>query len=269
MYKIKFYGNGATSGKMDVLTVENGKSIKLPKHKYSRKGFKFAGWSTKRNDVIYMKRFQLGKVKYKDKAKVKNIGKDGKTVYLYACWKGYGPEAAALWARLLSRDNRFKYGAPTTAKEQNWYHGRDRAHQLGCHYCKTTVKGPKRAEKGSKWDYTYCCNPFAIAAFTHGANMWKKCKSSGLSISWWLGLRKNKERLFKKLGFNVSYDKLNPGDILLKPSKHVMIYTGKNKKGEHRVTHAAGAGWTDKSIRTQKVKGTIGKDYIALKYIGR
>ena len=98
-----------------------------------------------------MKRFQIGKVDFKNKASVKNLAKADQTVKLYACWKGCGPEAAALWVRKIARDNSFAYGADN---HKNWYHGRDRAHQLGCYFCGTNVTGVKKAKKGSRWEKT-------------------------------------------------------------------------------------------------------------------
>lgn len=79
-YKIKFDGNGATDGKMSALTkCKSGKSYKLPVNRFKKKGYTFAGWSTKKN----------GKGKdYKNKASVKNLTtKNGATVTLYAQWE--------------------------------------------------------------------------------------------------------------------------------------------------------------------------------------
>lgn len=79
-YTIKFNGNGATSGKMKNLTNRKyDTSYKLTANAFKKKGYKFAGWNTKKN----------GKGKsYKNKASVKNlISTNGKTVTLYAQWK--------------------------------------------------------------------------------------------------------------------------------------------------------------------------------------
>lgn len=259
MFKIKFNGNGATSGKMSMK--EYTKKGKLPSNQFKRKGYKFVGWSLKKNNVINMKHFQLGKVKYKNRAAV-NF-KNGKTITLYACWKGYGPEAACLWARLITRDNSFMYGVGNG----NWYHGRDRAHQIGCYFCGTTVHGPKRAKRGDRWEKTYCCNSFVMAAFTHGANMFKKCAGGSTKYQYWLKIKVGGKPIFKYLGRNVKYSDLNPGDILLSGT-HIKLYVGK-VKGVMKESHAAGEGWNAKSIRTQKVSGRIGNNYVALKYIGR
>lgn len=79
-YNIRFDANGATSGKMSTLRkVPYNKKVKLTANKYSRKGYKFLGWNTKKNGK--------GKM-YKNKASVKNLTKTNrKTVTLYAIWK--------------------------------------------------------------------------------------------------------------------------------------------------------------------------------------
>ena len=65
-------------GKIKSQTAKCGKKIALKANKFTRSGYKFAGWNTKAN----------GKGKsYKDRAKVKNLAKAGKTVKLYAQWK--------------------------------------------------------------------------------------------------------------------------------------------------------------------------------------
>ena len=261
-YTIKFGKRGGT-GKMKSIKVRVGAAIALPANKFKRDGFKFVGWAVgESRKKVAMKRFQIGHVDYKNKVKVKDLAKKGKTITLYACWKGYGAEAACLWARKIAADNRFMYGVGG----KNWRHGRDRAHQVGCHYCGTTVKGPKKAKKGSKWDYTYCCNSFIFAAFCHGANLFKKCKAGSTSPEFWLKLRKNGKRVFKRIGKNVKFSDLKPGDILMN-GKHIVMFVGEIN-GKMCITHAAGEGWTRKSIRTQKVRGRSG-NYVALRYVGR
>ena len=252
-YIIKFKPRGG-DGKMALKKVSVGETIKLPSNKFTRDGFKFVGWSVGKSDVITMDRFQIGKEKYKNKAKVKDLAKAGKTVTLYACWKGNGPAAAARWARLIAQDNSFNYG---TGK---------RSHHCGCYYCGTNITGPKKATKGSKWDKTYCCNPFVWAAYVHGANYFRKCKNSGLNIGWWLKQTHDKKAMFKKIGYNVKYADLKPGDVILKPNKHVIIYDGV-VKGFKRVSQARREGWDNGSITTNKVFGRIGKEYVALRAI--
>lgn len=251
-YIIKFKGRGAEAGAMDYIRATEGEAVKLPKNKFKRAGFKFVGWSAGKSDYINMDRFTIGKVKYKDGAKVKDLTKAGGKVVLYACWRGNGPEAAARWARLIAQDNSFNYG---TGK---------RAHHCGCYYCGTNVTGPKKAKKGSAWDKTYCCNPFVWAAYVHGANYFSRCKNSGLNIGWWLKQTHNGEPMFRKIGYNVKYADLKPGDVILKPNKHVIIYDGV-VKGFKRVSQARREGWDNGSITTNKVTGRIGTDYVALR----
>jgi len=76
-YKVAFKANGG-KGTMAAQTIQRGKSTALAANKFTRSGYKFAGWNTKKN----------GKGKsYKNKAKVKNLAKASKTVKLYAQWK--------------------------------------------------------------------------------------------------------------------------------------------------------------------------------------
>lgn len=262
-YKVKFKARGG-EGKMETKTMYLDKAAKLPKCTFERAGFKFVGWSVGKSDYINMKHFQLGKPKYKNKESVKNIAKAGKTITLYACWKGTGVEAAALWARMIAKDNSFAYGADNHA---NWYHDRDRAHQVGCYFCGTNRTGVKKAKKGDKWDKTYCCNSFVMAAFVHGMGLFKKCKGGSTKANYWPGLKKNGEPLFKIIGENVKYSDLKPGDIMCS-GRHVKMYVGPSKiKGFQLVSHAAGEGWDKRSIRTERVRGRIGKDYTAVRCI--
>ena len=79
-YKIKFNGNGATSGSMKkTKQISYGKKYRLSANKFKKDGYKFVGWNTKKNGK--------GKM-YKNKAKIKDLtSKNGKTVTLYAQWK--------------------------------------------------------------------------------------------------------------------------------------------------------------------------------------
>lgn len=80
-YKIAFYANGG-KGATVVQTVKYGKAVNLAKCKFiAPKGRKFAGWATSAAKA------KAGKVKYKNKAAVKNLLLTGKTVKLYAIWK--------------------------------------------------------------------------------------------------------------------------------------------------------------------------------------
>lgn len=78
-YKIVFNKNGG-KGSMKTLTARRyGKKYTLSANKFSRKGYTFVGWTTRKDGK--------GKV-YKDKASVKNLTtKNGGTVTLYAKWK--------------------------------------------------------------------------------------------------------------------------------------------------------------------------------------
>jgi len=79
-YKVKFYANGG-KGKMAVEKFTYGKAKKLTANKFKRKGYRFVGWA--KSTALAKK----GKVAYKNKKKVKNLIKTGKTVKLYAVWK--------------------------------------------------------------------------------------------------------------------------------------------------------------------------------------
>lgn len=77
-YKIAFSRSTYSAhGSMKTISASYNKTVKLPKNTFTRKGYVFAGWSTKR----------LGKVMYRDGASVKNLtATNGKTVTLYAIW---------------------------------------------------------------------------------------------------------------------------------------------------------------------------------------
>ena len=79
-YKVKFYANGG-KGKMAVEKFTYGKAKKLTANKFKRKGYRFVGWA--KSKALAKK----GKIAYKNKKKVKNLVKTGKTVKLYAVWK--------------------------------------------------------------------------------------------------------------------------------------------------------------------------------------
>jgi uncharacterized repeat protein (TIGR02543 family) len=84
-YKVAFYANGGKlpkGKKMPAQTMTYGKAKKLPANKFTApKGKKFAGWATSKANA------NKGIVKYKNKASVKNLVTNGKTVKLYAVWK--------------------------------------------------------------------------------------------------------------------------------------------------------------------------------------
>lgn len=262
-YIVKFVGRGGT-GTLKQIRITVGEKRKLPKNVFTRPGFKFVGWSVGKSDYVNMKRFQIGKPKFKNKDEVKDLAKAGKTVKLYACWQGTGPEAAALWARRLAKDNSFMYGADD---HKNWYHGRDRAHQVGCYFCGTNITGAKKAKKGDRWNKTYCCNSFVMASYVHGAGLFKKCKGGSTQAAYWTKLKKDGKPLFRIVGTNLKYSQLKAGDILCSKT-HVKEFTGISKMGFYLVSHAAGEGWDNKSIRTERVTGRVGKKYTVVRYIG-
>ena len=77
-YTIAFAKNSSSAkGTMKTVSATYGKSVKLKKAAFTRKGYVFAGWATSKN----------GKVVYKDAASVKNLtATSGKKVTLYAKW---------------------------------------------------------------------------------------------------------------------------------------------------------------------------------------
>ena len=264
-YTIKFISRNS-EGAMDPIRVTVGEKINLPANKFKREGFKFIGWGVDKPTKVQYKRLQIGIVSYKNKQEIRDLANPGEVITLRACWRGYGAGAAVYWARKIANDNSFMYGSDNHA---NWYHGRDRAHQVGCYYCGTTITGPKKAKKGDRWAKTYCCNSFVMAALTHGANLFKTCAGGSTKATYWTKLKVDGKPLYKIIGDNVKYSELKPGDIMCN-GKHIKIFTGNSKvKGFYLVTHAAGEGWTARSIRTERVRGRIGKDYTALRYIGR
>lgn len=79
-YKVVFKKNGGTKGKMPSMTSRKyGKKFRLRANKFKRKGYRFVGWSTKKN----------GKGKrFVNRQKVKNLtSKANGKVTLYARWK--------------------------------------------------------------------------------------------------------------------------------------------------------------------------------------
>ena len=83
-YKVAFNANGGTLPKgkaMAAQTMTYGKAKKLSANKFTRSGYKFAGWA--KSKALAKK----GKVAYKNKKSVKNLTTTGKTVKLYAVWK--------------------------------------------------------------------------------------------------------------------------------------------------------------------------------------
>ena len=78
-YNICFDKNGAPSGSTEaMLNCKLGKGVKLIENGFSKQGYVFDCWNTMPDGT--------GK-KYKNKATVKNIAKEGETLTLYAIWK--------------------------------------------------------------------------------------------------------------------------------------------------------------------------------------
>lgn len=76
-YKIAFNKNGG-SGSLSKVSCTYGKSATLPANKFTRSGYKFLGWNTKKNG---------SGTSYANKVGVKNLtSTNGKTVTLYAQW---------------------------------------------------------------------------------------------------------------------------------------------------------------------------------------
>jgi uncharacterized repeat protein (TIGR02543 family) len=78
-YTVKFNANGGKlpkGKKMAAQTFTPGKAKKLRGNAFVRDGYVFIGWSTRKD----------GPVAYKNGQSVKNLGKAGKTVTLYAVW---------------------------------------------------------------------------------------------------------------------------------------------------------------------------------------
>ena len=124
------------------------------------------------------------------------------------------------WAVSIALDNRFTYGVGK------------RAHHNGCYFCGTNITGPKKAKKGSRWEYTYCCNPFIHAAYAHGAkiqSMLKACKKANAAGMYPKDWKKHGFRTVGKCS-EVKFSDLVPGDVIIcQPSpNHVWMYTGGN-----------------------------------------
>ena len=244
-YTIKFNARGGT-GMMTSMKVEVGKKVALPKCVLKRKGFKFVGWSVGKSNVVNMKRFQIGKVKYKNKAEVKNLAKAGGSVTLYACWRGCGPEAAVLWARKIAADNTFKYGLVSKSGKLSRKNG-----HTHCYFC----QGGKKV---------FNCNGLCYGAYQHGAGHFKKFNAGSTNPTWWA------DHGFKKLGTNYDPKKIKAGDIICcwngKRWCHVMMaVSGVDVElSKKKIVNARG--W-DKGICTQNMvkKLKLYKKYYVLR----
>ncbi|MBR4575087.1 MAG: InlB B-repeat-containing protein [Lachnospiraceae bacterium] len=78
-YKVRFNGNGSTSGSMSDMTCKCNQSYELTVNSYKRTGYIFNGWNTKADG---------SGTSYKNRASILNLAvKSGKTITLYARWR--------------------------------------------------------------------------------------------------------------------------------------------------------------------------------------
>ena len=266
-YTVVFNPNGG-QGITAPQKIEVGKSVKLHANKFKREGYEFVGWATKadmaslpknykrsgiKSDFskshakqayinnnnwyknINMKHFQLGKVTYKNKEKVKNLTSKGKTITLYAVWKGDGPQAALDWGHIIANEDLIWYGT--------WH-----SSGSSCMICHPNEKN------------SYVCHVFALACYTHGANSRNSCHIKGLNhkqSSWTVRNSKLSHGKFKYIG-KPSFNKLKPGDIILRGT-HTWIYAGGNMRLES--THAKGAHNNARKSRQIAWKGNAKSNY--------
>lgn len=104
-YSIAFNGNGSTSGHMAQMNnISYGKEQPLKRNQFSKKGYVFSGWSTRKG----------GEIEYADEQKIKNLStKAGHTIVLYACWKKVTDERNNVFGKFISQVDKEKhsYGA--------------------------------------------------------------------------------------------------------------------------------------------------------------
>lgn len=153
-------------------------------------------------------------------------------------------KSACDWAVKIAKDNNFHYG------RTKW------AHKYGCYFCGTqsAKKNAAPASQKSEVSKTYCCNPFVVAAYVHGAGVAKKCGSGGLTVPLAGGSTKNlKKYNFKKVTKPKAVSGLKKGDILLTPT-HAMLYVGDGKvsHAKHHDNGVKGSYWNE-SITTEKI----------------
>ena len=248
-YTIIYNANGG-SGKVYSQKVEVGKSATLLPNKFTKTGYQFVGWTdasgrqimsgtdvTKFKNVD-MKHFQLGKVKYKNKASIKNLTGKNKQIVLYAVWKGNGPQAAVDWAKLIAADNNFCYN--TTFKGP-W----------GCYFC-----GDNRNWHSKKH---YVCMTLVNAAYAHGANhsaFWSKNKTCNTTyIDGGARLSKiRKCKALKEVG-KPKMSSLKPGDVFVWNTVHVAMYVGKSGGKYYYVEATRGSKpYTSSSHRKSQIR---------------
>ena len=257
-YTVVFNPNGG-KGSTSPQKIEVGKYEQLNANKFTRDGYEFVGWATSSNKQVIsgtdvtkfknvdMKHFQLGKVLYKNKAKVKNLANKNTQIVLYAVWKGNGPRAALDWGKLIADDNHFMYN---TKKKSN--------KTFGCYFCGDNKKKGKKVFNGGKH---YVCMTFVDACYAHGANCKSFWSSNGTCNGTYIDGNSRISKIKKKARLNTiwysyngnkhgkkpSLNSLKPGDILVTQKAkggHVVMYWGKNSKGEHLMlecTHSSRA----------------------------
>lgn len=148
--------------------------------------------------------------------------------------KHKGVEGALEWARAVANDDSFTYGAGDTA-----HHG-------GCYFCGTNW-GPRKKMKGPGYEKTYCCNPFTISAYAHGAqdpDILKLCQRGGNAHLCWGTSKEEWEKYhFMDLG-KPPLSELQDGDIGFWNGHQWLV--GSVEEGT--IIDASGGGWDANSI---------------------
>lgn len=175
-----------------------------------------------------------------------------------------GKRKAMNWACSIANDNSFAYGAGP------------RAHRSGCYVCQTNT-GPRKSKKEKKgephivydkngkqhtYTKTYCCNPFVMAAYAHGAKDAKALAWCRAGSSWGMTCKEWKQSpYFHTVGAcsKVPYSELKAGDVILSNQNtngwrhHVWMYIGNG-----RYVEASYGNWSAGSIA---VRGNAKNNY--------
>ena len=231
IYTIKYVSNGG-DGEMEPSMVGVREEFKLPGNEFTRDGYVFTGWALKQDNETVLdldQPIQQGIPDYSDKDRIKDLAGSGKTVKLYACWEGAGPEAAADWAELIANDDEFYYGKGV--KNHCWF-----------------------CQGGDK---IYICNAFVAAAYTHGMPYFNSYRSGSTDYSWWL------KNGFSDVGENVPATEIRKGDIICcwngRRWGHIMIAVSDGDGEDPRVAHAARKGTDPKSVRVDPLGDRLAK----------
>ena len=231
IYTIKYVSNGG-DGEMEPSMVGIGEDFRLPDNDFTREGYTFTGWALKRDNETILdldQPIQQGIPDYSDRDRIKDLTGSGKTIRLYACWEGSGPDAAADWADLIANDDEFYYGKGV--KNHCWF-----------------------CQGGEK---IYICNAFVAAAYTHGMPYFNSYRSGSTDYSWWL------KNGFSDVGENVPPSEIKKGDIICcwKGNRwgHIMIAVSDGDGEDPRVAHAARKGTDPESIRVEGMLNRLGK----------